>query len=275
MTRRLLPLLLCCAAACTADDAPYPEHAAYKPMPPAALSCVPNLDGKIDAAELRAGLGVVARYLVSTAPRTVDVAGKQFTSGTHWSFTGDYADDRVVEIGPSKPEGTWFAASFPGATFTAPFDAGATTIAIYAATDSSIQLLGLASAEENPKEGKTLLIYETPIDAYRFPLQPGASWVSASLVKNATLRGLPYFGKDTYEIAVDGSGILDLPDLELSQAIRVRTKVTVQPDAGPAVVQRQAQFLFECFGEVARATSQNGEQNDDFTTAAEVRRLGF
>jgi hypothetical protein len=32
--------------------------------------------------------------------------------------------------------------------------------------------------------------------------------------------------------------------------------------------------MFECFGEIARATSQPNETNDDFTTAAELRRFG-
>jgi hypothetical protein len=38
-------------------------------------------------------------------------------------------------------------------------------------------------------------------------------------------------------------------------------------------VTRQTSFFFECFGEVARATSQPNETQDDFTTAAELRRL--
>jgi hypothetical protein len=89
------------------------------------------------------------------------------------------------------------------------------------------------------------------------------------------IRGLPYAGKDTYEITVDAAGSLDLPDITFSQALRVRTKVTVEPAAGMAVVTRQASYVFECFGEVARVTSNNGEMNADFTTAAEVRRFGF
>mgnify|MGYP000997285483 FL=1 len=43
---------------------------------------------------------------------------------------------------------------------------------------------------------------------------------------------------------------------------------------GASSSTRQSQFLFECFGEVVRATSAPGEKDDDFTTAAEVRRLG-
>jgi hypothetical protein len=55
----------------------------------------------------------------------------------------------------------------------------------------------------------------------------------------------------------------------------VYTKVSIQPAAGESATTRQVSFLFECFGEVARATSQNGESDEDFNTAAEVRRLGF
>jgi hypothetical protein len=33
--------------------------------------------------------------------------------------------------------------------------------------------------------------------------------------------------------------------------------------------------LFECYGEVARATAADGETNDDFINTSELRRLGF
>jgi hypothetical protein len=55
---------------------------------------------------------------------------------------------------------------------------------------------------------------------------------------------------------------------------RVRTKVTVEPTVGATVVRRQTSFFAECFGEVARVTSADGETNEDFTSAAELRRLG-
>jgi hypothetical protein len=94
-------------------------------------------------------------------------------------------------------------------------------------------------------------------------------------VKNATLRGLPYAGQDSYAISVDAAGELILPSITFTQALRVRTTVTATPAAGAAVTTKQVSFLFECFGEVARATSQTGETQDNFTTAAEVRRLGL
>ena len=51
--------------------------------------------------------------------------------------------------------------------------------------------------------------------------------------------------------------------------------MTLSPATGASIVTRQDSFLFECFGEVARATSVNDEPKDDFTTASEIRRLGL
>jgi hypothetical protein len=52
--------------------------------------------------------------------------------------------------------------------------------------------------------------------------------------------------------------------------------VTTTFSAGGAPqINRQVSFLSECFGEVGRASSQPGETNDNFTTAAEQRRLGM
>jgi hypothetical protein len=39
--------------------------------------------------------------------------------------------------------------------------------------------------------------------------------------------------------------------------------------------QRQVGFLFECLGEVTRATSKLNEPDENFTTASELRRLGL
>jgi hypothetical protein len=67
-----------------------------------------------------------------------------------------------------------------------------------------------------------------------------------------------------------------LPHLTFTDAYRVRTKVTVEPAVGGVTVtRRQVSFLFECFGEVARATSRDDEALEDFTQAAEVRRFSL
>jgi len=133
----------------------------------------------------------------------------------------------------------------------------------------------VASAADSPPEGQTLLVYDAPVALLRFPLAPGLAWTEIGRISRGTLLGLPYVGTDGYDLAVDGSGRLVLPDLEVTQALRVRTRVTVAPALGAAVTRRQTAFLFECLGEVARATSRDGETEDDFATAAELRRFTF
>ena len=41
------------------------------------------------------------------------------------------------------------------------------------------------------------------------------------------------------------------------------------------MTKRTTLFMFECFGEVARAESQTDEPNPDFTTAAYLRRFAL
>jgi hypothetical protein len=279
--KRLLPLLplslLVAAVACGDNKTPQPTRPTYEAGNLPQLSCNPNLDGKIDAAELAPALDVPVRHLVSPQgkARTVDLVGTSGAGGTNWDLGNDYADDQVATISATSPKGKWWASSFPGATFTAPFDAGRTIDAVYAYGPGAIQLLGLASVNPDGPGGKTLLVYDVPIAVFRFPLAVGATWVSAGNIKNATLRGAPYAGKDTYQVTVDGVGQLTLPDYTFQQVLRVRTVVTVEPSAGQVTTQRQTSFVFECFGEVARATSQANEPSDDFTNTSELRRLGL
>jgi hypothetical protein len=181
----------------------------------------------------------------------------------------------VASIAAAGLAGKWYAASFPSATFAAPLDAGGLVEAIYANDDAAITLRGLASRDPDGPGGRTLLVYDAPITIYRFPLKEGAAWSSSASVKNGLLRGQPYAGKDTYDVAVDGRGKLVLPDYTFTDVLRVRTAVRVEPAAGATTTQKQTGFLFECFGEVARATSQNNEATVDFTTAQELRRLGL
>ncbi len=276
--RLLLALGLVALLAACGPNRTYPERAAYEGQPPAPLSCVPNLDGRIDAAELEAALGVPVRYLVSPAGarRPVDLAGSTDAQGRRvWSLSTDWADDRVATLTASALAGRWYAASFPTGELVAPLDLGGLLESVYATDGSNLLLLGYASTREAPPEGKTLVVYTQPVALYRFPLENGKQWVSAGEVRNATVRGLPYAGRDTYQVRLDGVGQLELPDVTFTQALRARTTVTVEPSVGQSVQRRQVGWLFECFGEVARATSVDGEQQDDFTTTAELRRLGF
>ncbi|HEX3343043.1 MAG TPA: hypothetical protein VHS09_00670 [Polyangiaceae bacterium] len=262
--------------ACEPNETHTDDHAPYEAGTVAPLSCVPNLDGVIDASELAAVLGVSVKYLVSPSgtSRPVDVAGATDTAGQLvWDFGTDYADDQIASIEASALQGKWYASSFPNGQFATPFDAADTLEAVYSQDADGLYLQGIASTQETPANLQTLLVYETPVTLYVFPLKVGATWTTTGVVRNGTLQGSPYAGQDTYQGTDLATGNLILPDLTFQQAHRIAFVVTTMPAAGENVVTRQDSFLFECFGEVARATSATNETNDDFTTASQVRRF--
>jgi hypothetical protein len=263
--------------ACSDQDTYLPPDASYPTDGQAPLSCVPNLDGMITADELPVAIGVSEHYMVSAPGVTepVDLDGVVNDQGQRvWNWSTSLASDRDFTLTPTTLAGKWYAASFPNGQFVLPIDAGDTTEGVYVHNEQAILLLGIASTVENPAAGKTLVVYGTPVTLYQFPIMVGASWMSQGTSTNATLLGLPYAGTDTYATQVDESGMMILPDFTFTQVFRVSTLVTLAPVAGETTTERQVSFLFECFGEVARATSQPNEPSADFTTAAEIRRLG-
>lgn len=274
----LRSLLLLFALGCGENLTHLDEPPPYQPgaLPP--LACVPDLDGKIEAAELQAAIGVQVSYRVSPpgSEREVDVVGEVDGAGRRvWDLGAAERDDQLARLAASELRGRWYAASFPAGEFVAPVDAGGAIEGVYRHDDEALWLLGVASSQMDPPEGRTLLVYAAPVPLYRFPLEPGARWTASGEVTGGTLRGLPFAGRDRYDVAVDATGQLLLPDLSFGQAHRVRTQVTIEPAVGAPVSRRQVSFLFECFGEVARVTSRQDEPAEDFTTATEVRRLGL
>jgi len=253
------------------------------PLPPYQAAaqqgfCLPNLDGRIDAHELEAAVGIPAQFRISPAgmARPVDLQGSLDNQGVRvWDWSAAAPGEQKAAFAAQALQGAWFAPSFPGGQFTVPLDPGGRTLAVYRKDAEAFWLLGLASAEPNPPEGRTLMAYDQQLALYRFPIQPGAKWTAQGKVQKGLFRGLPYIGVDIYETEVDALGTLHLPDLSLTQVQRVRTRVQVQPAVGKSTSRRQVSFLFECLGEVARAVSQEDETKADFTTASEVRRLGL
>lgn len=242
----------------------------------APLSCVPNLDGRIDASELTPALGVPISYLIGQ-DRTVDLTGAiDDLNRRVWRLDGS-PNDPVATLAARAAADQWYADSFPGDAVAVPLDLAGAIDGVYRhdADAGTFTLLGVASTEPDPPAGRTLWAYDAPILLYRFPLEDGDAWTSVANVRDGLVNGLPYAARDTYEVSVDGTGRLVLPDLTFTQALRVRTHVVIQPAVGASVTRRQVSFLFECFGEVARATSADGEQDPDFDTAAELRRVGL
>jgi hypothetical protein len=237
------------------------------------FTCLPNLDGVIDADELQVTLGLPVSYVVST-PGTVNLVGTTGGSGvTDWDFSASLATDVTVTLEAMQLAGKWYEDSFPTGQWAAALDVKDTLEGVYSADSTAIYLQGYASTSPTPANTKTLIVYGMPVAIYRFPLQPGFSWTSTGTITGGLLNGLAYVGTDTYQVGDDALGELDLHDYTFTQVHRVRTKVTVAPSAGEVATTLQTSFLFECFGEIVRATSKLDETNVNFTDAAEVRRF--
>jgi hypothetical protein len=276
---RTAPLASALALVACGNNATHPDPLyAYDSGVATPLQCVPTLDGNITAAQLTPVLDTPVQYQVNPAgtTETVDLVGATDSSGQLvWDWGTSLAQDETIAIEATPLASKWYATSFPGGTFATPFDAGDTLEAVYHADDNGIWLHGIASTQQNPSNGKTLYAYEQPVEIIQFPLSVGAHWVSSGTVINGMLEGLPYASVDTYDVTDDATGELILPVATFTQAHRVRTLVTLSPAAGETVTSWQVSFYFQCFGEVARATSQTNENDENFTTAAEVRRYGF
>ncbi len=274
----LLTALLGTGSGCGENLTQPPERTPFTPGQTPPLECVPNLDGQIDTDELPLVLDNPVSYLISppNTQRPVDLVG-QITDGGQrfWDWSKDRADDQELTVTATALQNQWYAQHFEGGDFVLPLNADGQLATIYARDDSALRILGIASVAENPREGQTLLVYEEPVTLYRFPLKPGAESVEIGQVSNATLLGLPYAGRDVYRISVDGSGMLKVPLFTFTQALRVRQHITVEPAVGASTSRRQVSFLFECFGEVARATSNPDETEENFENAAEIRRIGM
>ena len=275
----LAPVVVAALSASCSDNLTLPpEREPFEAAAPAPLECVPNLDGRITADELLVGFDVPVAYRINPSgdPRSVDLIGLVDQDGVRvWDFSSDDTDDKELLVSASQPAAKWYSTSFPDADFVAPLDAAGRIDGVYRRTDSGVFLLGYASAEEMPDEGQTLVVYDQPVALYQLPLEEGAEWVSVGEVRNATVRDLPYAGRDVYTVRVDATGELWLPELQFEQVLRIRTDLAIEPAIGEGLTRKQVSYVFECFGEVARVVSEDNETDEDFDRAVELRRLGF
>jgi len=244
-------------AACGTNETPQPMPAPVLP------SCIPNRDGMITADELPIALGATIDYYVDTN-QPVDLVGD---SGV-WDLSQE-RNDSVVALGPVALGAQWYAGMFPAGQFVV--DAGSGLDGIYHQDAEALWLDGTASQTDGAN--KTLIVYPTPLPVLRFPVADGARYSTTATI-SATIDGLPFNGTDELDVDVTGTGRLDVPYVRFSPALRVREYV-IRKAGATQVTKRTTLFLFECFGEIARAESNANETNPDFTTAAYLRRFAL
>lgn len=261
-----------CAPAPVLDDPPAPTVA----LP----DCQPNADGRITRDELPFLVGGTARVRVGTTV-AVDTDGEPGQGSARvWDLSRpDPAEEARGELTLEALDDQWFASAFPDATLAGPLAPGNRLYGPLSIDDDGVWLHGSASRDEDPEEGRTFLVYNTPVQLYPFPLEVGAGASTTSLVQGGSLYGIPVAFEDTTTITVSAHGEVRLPDLVVADALRVTVRLERVPVAGISVQQVTHIFVNECVGEVARMVSQavplESALDDEFAVAAEVWRLAF
>ena len=245
--------------ACTTNATPQPEPVPQLP------DCIPNRDGAITADEMPLALGASLTYYVGTNQTIAQ-------TGMRWDYSVERAEDDVIALGPAALKDQWYAGSFPAGQFVV--DAGSGLDGVYHQDDQALWLDGTAS-HDMAMATRTLIVYPQPIALLRFPITAGDAFTTSATLAGATISGLPFNGSDEVSVAVVGSGLLAVPYVEFSPVLRVTIGVVRRPTSGPSTSRRTTLFMFECFGEVARAESKVDEPSADFTLAAYFRRFAL
>ncbi len=228
--------------------------------------CTFNGDGVIERSEEPFQVGLGALFAVNQPGATVAVqlAPKNGT----WDFSAPVANERKQFDQLLAPAGQWWAAAFPTATFAERIDDGQQLYGVFHVGAKSLDLLGVVS--DPGVLTQTELKYDNPIPVLEFPLKQGQSWMASSLARGVA-SGVPLLSQDDYQFTVDARGKTIVPAGSFD-TLRVRMNYT-QTIGLLATTRIQYLHVAECFGSVARIRSKDNEPSNDFTEAAEYRRL--
>ena len=264
----------CASGFCRADGTCAPasdgggDEADGGGAPDAPAGCDPDHDGTISRDELPLAPGRVATFRVAL-DAAVDTAGQLDGEGNRrWDLSGALTGDADGDAELLAPADTWWAPSFPAATYATRLSAEADLLGVFELTDTRLRLLGVVS----PTGGalRTELVYDPPVDVLQLPLAPSATWEVDTTVTGLA-QGVAAFYTEAYESRVDALGTIDTPYGEFPVS-RIAVDLTRQAGAG-FVTKRTFSFIAECYSTVATIVSQDYETGAEFTDAAEVRRL--
>ncbi|MGZ3422555.1 MAG: hypothetical protein ACXVEF_30405 [Polyangiales bacterium] len=230
--------------------------------------CAPNHDGTIEAKEvpLAAGLKATFRFAKNASFATAGIAKADGTK--KWDLSVAFPGDTDTVVRTEATAGTWYGSKFPTATYATPLSGTSDLLGVFKVDPAAILLQGVAS----PADGlsKTELTYAPAIPTISFPLKVGSAWKTTSNV-TGTAMGVAVFYTETYDDKVDAKGEMVTP---FGSFDVLRVKVVLTRTVGAAItVTRTYAFVTECFGTVASVTSNANELSDEFTTAAELRRI--
>jgi|SRR5688572_9471954 hypothetical protein len=267
----------CASGFCRADGTCAPAEADADPTAPDAdpsapdadpSGCVPDHDGVIARDEVPLAAGVSASFRVAL-DATVSTAGTQLPSGQReWSLTAALAGDADREVVLAAPGDAWWAEAFPGASYATALSAGSDLLGVFSIDDTRVRLLGVVSPDAGVT--RTEIAYDPPVDVLRIPLATDAAWTTETTA-SGVVSGVIAAYTERYVNAVDAVGTMTTPYGEFPV---VRIGVDFRQTLGAVVTTRRSYaFVAECFGTVATIVSQDYEPDDEFTDAAEVRRI--
>jgi hypothetical protein len=231
-----------------------------------AASCSFNSDGVIQRSEAPFLVGLGALYAVNPSGSTVPVSLTPAAGG--WDFSAPVANETKVFDQILSPSGQWWSSAFPSATYAERLEDGQPLLGVYRATADKLELLGLVSDQSGLQQ--TELTYATPVAILEFPIAVGNHFTSGSDL-SGTLNGIAFFAHDDYDITVDQRGNTKVPAGSFDT---LRLRMSYRETVGLLKTTRITYLhLAECYGAVARIRSQDDEPSNDFTQAAEYRRL--
>ncbi|HVY47471.1 MAG TPA: hypothetical protein VHB21_16395, partial [Minicystis sp.] len=231
-------------------------------------ACAPNHDGVITRAEVPIEAGLSAKFETATNV-TFATSGTAKPDGTRdWNMVGPFSGDHLDLVETIPMSGQWFEPDFAGATYAAKLSDTSDLLGVFEVTADALLLRGVVSPQGGVQ--KTELTYDPPVAALQFPLSVGASW-SANSTVTGFAQGVYSAYTENYSNSVDASGTLEAP-FGTFDVLRVKTTLTRVVGGIPTVV-RSFGFAAECFGTVATVVSQNDETEDEFSSAAELKRL--
>lgn len=231
-------------------------------------SCLPDGDDAISRSEMPLAAGLHATFRIAQNA-TVNTAGTALPDGgLLWDLTGALNADQNVRVDTTALTGQWFENDFVGATYTSRLSESQDLLGVFEVTSSALLLRGVVS----PTSGvyQTELTYSPAVTVLSFPLTPGATWSTSATVTGQAQGAYVSYTED-YQSSVDKKGTISTPYADFP-ALRVATDLT-RTVGFSVTTTRTFTFATDCFGAVAVITSQNNESQQEFSSAAEVRRL--
>ena len=231
--------------------------------------CNANHDGKITLDEVPLAAGKMADFRIATNA-SWDTAGQANADGSRrWDLSVALGNDSDKTVSLVAPAGTWWADTFPTASYATQLVSSSTLLGVFKIDASGLVLQGVVSPDGGAT--RTELTYDPPAKIMALPFGAGATWSSTSTVSGYA-QGIITAYTEKYQSRVDQVGTMKTPYGDFP-VLRIATDLTRTSGFTTILTKRTFAWIAECFGSVAVAQSQDFASGSEFSIAAEIRRL--